>query len=126
MAKLTISGLQKAQKANLTLIRSVQPRGVLGSSVKGATIQAHQAAVRKTHHKTGSLKASQRMKVNGLRGVIFIDPSAVNPRTKQKPSEYGLVEHGRGGSHAFYERTLREDGKRIAKAACSEYLRGLR
>ena len=46
--------------------------------------------------------------VNPTQAEIFIDPSATNRRTKQRPAEYGLFEEARGGSHAFYTRTVEE------------------
>lgn len=45
-------------------------------------------------------------------GLVYLDPTAVNPRTGQRTAEYGAHEHDRGGSHAFYERTI-ADGEII-------------
>ncbi len=103
----------------------MKPSGAFGAAIQTATILAEQAAVAITHVDTGSLRASHRGKVNGLRGVINIDPGSVNPRSKQKPAEYGYYEHMRGGEHAFYQRVEREDGMRIARAAGQEFLRGM-
>ncbi len=122
----TIEGLQEAQEANLHNIRALRPTSNFGRAIQVATVLAEQSAVVKTHVLTGTLRASHRMKINGLRGVIYIDPQAANPRTKQKPSVYGVYEHNRGGSHAFYERVEREDGTRIAENAANELRRGLR
>ena len=122
---MTIRGIQQAQQGNLKLIHSLKPSGSLGQAVKSGTVLAHQSSVRKTHVITGSLRASHRMKLNGLRGIIFLDPSSVNPRSHGKPADYGLAEHAKGGSHAFYRRVMDEDGRSIATAVGSEYLRGL-
>lgn len=121
----SIRGIQRAQKANLKHIASLQPSGSMGMAVKAGTIMAHKSAVRKTHVKTGALRASHRIQLSGLRGLIYIDPDSVNPKGG-KPSEYGLIEHARGGSHAFYRRVYDEDGKKITKAVASEFLRGFR
>jgi hypothetical protein len=126
MIDITIRGIQEAQRANLSLIRSVKPGGSLEGAVKTATILAQQSAVRKTHVKTGSLRASHRINLQGLRGLVFIDPGATNPRSGNKPAEYGPMEHARGGQHAFYARVMVEDGQSIAQAAGREYLRGIR
>jgi hypothetical protein len=48
------------------------------------------------------------MELKGLRGRIYLDPSAINPRTGQKPAVYGYYENKRGGEHAFYDRTVEE------------------
>lgn len=116
---VTIRGIQEAQAANNRAIAALRPSGALGRAVRDATAMAHRHAVSVTHvwkEKGGALRASHRMKVNDTRGQIFIDPSTVNPRG-QKPSAYGPREHARGGEHAFYERTEREAGPRIAAHA---------
>jgi hypothetical protein len=57
-------------------------------------------------------------------GRIYIDPTAVNPRG-QRPEEYGVYEHARGGSHAFYERTIKERGEQIGDAAVRFVMRDI-
>jgi len=117
MANLTISGLQKAQQDNTARIARLKTGGVVGRVVQYATVEAHRYAVSITHVITGSLRSSQLMQVNGTRGMIYINPAAINPRTKEKPAVYGAIEEARGGSHAFYARTLAEAGDRITRAA---------
>jgi hypothetical protein len=112
----SIKGLQEAQQAVVQMIAAVKPDNGLGRAVKYATIEAHRIAVTFTHVQTGSLRASQHMSVISNRGMVFIDPGAVNPRTRQKPSVYGAAEEGRGGSHAFYGRTV-DQYERIGQAA---------
>lgn len=114
--RTSIRGLQEAQRANAEMIAAVKPSGGLGRAVQYGTIEAHRIAVTFTHVQTGSLRASHRMNVAGRRGEIYIDPTAVNPRTGNKPSDYGPVEEGRGGLHAFYGRTVNEY-PRIGQAA---------
>lgn len=126
ISSIHIRGIQEAQRANLTLIRSLQPGGALEAAIKVATSLAHQAAVRKTPVDTGSLRASHRINLQGLRGKVYIDPETVNPRSGGKPSEYGLIVHARGGRSAFYERVVTEEGHAIGRAGISEYLRGIR
>lgn len=114
---MTITGLQEVQDLNIRLIAAMKPSGGLGRAVKYATTEAHRYAVAITHVDTGALRASHRMEIEGLRGIISIDPTAKNPRSKALTSEYGVVEHERGGQHAFYERTVKERGGKISQRA---------
>ncbi len=122
---LTITGIQEAQRANLEAIAALKPQGPFGRAVIYATTAAHRYAVAITHVDTGSLRASHRIEVKGLRGRIYIDPSSVNPRGRARPAEYGVYEHARGGSHAFYQRVVDERGREIAEGAMRELMRGL-
>ena len=103
--------------ANLQRIAAMKPTGALGKAVKYGTIRLHRYAVAITHvwkYLGGGLRASHRMAVEGASAKIYIDPSSVNPRG-QKPSVYGPYEHARGGTHAFYARTVKEEGPETAK-----------
>jgi hypothetical protein len=113
---LTIRGIQEAQAANNRRIAMLQPSGSFGMLVRNVTVYMHRQAVAVTHVDTGSLRASHRMEVTEVRGRVFIDPDAVNPRTSEKPVDYGQIEHARGGQHAFY---------RLARIATTAYLRHL-
>lgn len=125
MIHITVLGLQELQAANAKLMEAVSPQGGLGEAVKQATLLLHRYAVRITHRVTGTLAASHMMDFasggvqtywRGIRfksmatGVIYINPMAINPVSGEKPENYGPVEHARGGSHAFYARTLQEAG----------------
>ena len=107
-ARLDISGIQAAQNANARLVASVKPSGNLERAIKAMTIEAERRAVIYTHVDTGALRASHRVELAGPRGRVYIDPSSVNPRTKQKPSVYGVYERDRGGEHDFYGRVVNE------------------
>lgn len=113
--RLDIKGIQEVQAANNRMIAAMKPRGALGKAVQRGTIRAHRYAVAITHVDTGALRASHRMRSErrGLRGRIFIDPGSRNPRSNVRPYQYGVYEHDRGGEHAFYERTVVEEGPRI-------------
>ena len=121
---LTITGLQEAQRANLRHIASVKPDGALGDAVKEGTLAAQRYMVSITHVDTGSLRAAELVRLSGLRGEIYIDPSAVNPRGGS-PAEYGPAENARGGEHAFMERTATEGLGEIQRIASEAYRRGL-
>jgi len=122
---MAIRGIQEAQQANLRQVAAVKPNGALGEAVKVGTTLAHRYAVSITHVDSGSLRASQRLSVQGLRGRVYLDPNAVNPRSGARPSIYGNYEHARGGSHAFYERTVEEHGNSIGDAMVQTFIGGL-
>jgi len=109
----TIKGMREFQDANRRRLAALKPRGELGRLVKWATASAHRYAVGITHVDTGALKNSHLMKIKGLRDIIYLNPRSHNPKSGQRPAEYGLYEHARGGSHAFYDRTAAELGPRL-------------
>jgi hypothetical protein len=121
MSDFSVQGLQEIQKANMRHIAAMKPSGGLGRAVMYTTTSAHRHTVSITHvwrYMGGGLRASHRMQVSGLRGEIYIDPDAVNPRG-QRPAIYGPAEHARGGSHAFYARTENEYGLRSAQTGAA-------
>lgn len=118
--RATIEGIQEAQAWNLRKIAAVRPRGALGRAILYGTTAAHRGAVARTHVDTGALRASQRMVMYGdSEGQVFLDGSATNPRTGQRTAAYGPWEHERGGEHAFYQRTVDEDGPGIEQEMAS-------
>lgn len=121
---ISIYGIQAAQDAMLRGVAALKPSGALGRMVKDATLRAHRYVASITHVDTGALKASHRIEVSGARGQIYIDPSAVRS-DGGRPAVYGLVEHARGGAHAFYARTVSEAGQRIAQEAIAQMRREL-
>lgn len=123
--RITIRGIQEAQKANARYIANLNPGGALGRAVQYATIETHRYATSLTHVKTGALRASHRMQTYGLRGRIYLDPTAQNPKTRERTAMYGPIENARGGSHAFYERTRDEGGPKIQRAALAGFLRDI-
>ncbi len=112
---MTIKGIQEAQRWNLRAIAALRPSGALGRAIQWGTAAGHRYAVSITHVITGALRASHRMSVSSTQGRIFLDPSARNPRSRQRTAVYGPVEERRGGEHAFYRRTVTEAGPRIAR-----------
>lgn len=123
--RMTISGIQQAQEANLRMMAAVKPTGALDRASREAAVQAQRIATVVTHRDTGALAASHRIRAMGpARHEVFIDSSAVNPRGG-RPSVYGPWEHARGGSHAFYQVVVDEYGKDLQRAAMVELLRGL-
>jgi hypothetical protein len=121
--KLEIQGLREAQQANQRMIAALKPAGAFGQALKGATVRAQRHAISITHVDSGALRASHRMRLTSLRGEVFLDPTARNPFTGQKTAFYGGIEHAKGGEHAFYERTVKEQGDRIAGEATQTLLK---
>jgi len=107
--KLTIRGLEEAQAVNRRRLAALRPDSDAGRAIQTVvqTLQGYAKTI--THRDTTALQASHLGEVHGLQGRIFINPSAINPRG-QRPSVYGELEHARGGSHAFYDRTVAERG----------------
>ncbi len=108
----SIKGIQQAQEWNLRSIAALKPGGAVGRAVQYAVVDLQRYAVMITHIITGTLRASHRIMFSeGLGfflGRIFIDPASINPRTRNRPADYGETEENRGGEHAFYQRTIEE------------------
>lgn len=106
MIDLDIRGIQEAQLRNLEMMNDLQPSGGLGRLVHNVTSWLHRFITSIVHVDTGALKGAQQMSFDGLRGVVFTDPGAVNPRSGERPAIYGAIENARGGSHAFFDMTV--------------------
>ena len=117
--KLTITGIQKLQRANSKMIRALKPENELGEAIRYGLTAALRVARIFTHVDTGALKASHMMQYGittaGPTGTIYIDRSTRNPKTNASPYIYGAYLHGRGGEYAFYERVVTERGDAIGK-----------
>jgi hypothetical protein len=123
-AGITIEGLQAAQQANEKMIAAMRPSGALGRGIVYATTQMHRSSVYNTPWDTGGLRAAHRMKVDGLRGMVFIGSGANPAQGGAAPSEYGPILHAqgmrpglRGGIRAFYAYTVETDGPKVARDA---------
>lgn len=123
--RLGIQGVQEVQTANSEMIAALQPAGGLGRGIRAGTVAGHRYAAAITHVVSGTLRAAHRMEVTALRGRIYIDPTARNPRSGARAADYGPIEHARGGEHAFYERTVREQGDEIGRAGVQAILEEL-
>lgn len=104
MINLSIRNLQKVQQNNIRRIAMLQPQGALGQLIRNVTAYTHRQAIIVTHVDTGALRASHLMEVTAVRGRVFINPDATNPRSGKRVTEYAEHEHNRGGEHAFYKR----------------------
>jgi len=124
MPRVQIEGIQAAQAAVNRTIAAMRPSGALGTAVHAATISLHRYAVGITHVDTGALKGSHTMRITRTRGEIYISPNARHA-TGKRPAEYGVYEHRRGGSHAFYARTVAEHGQAALRTAGDAVRRAL-
>lgn len=116
--KIGIEGLQELQRQNQRALAALEPRNAPAKALQYITAGLLRYAITITHAITGALRASHHAGFFNYRGVVFIDPGAVNP-FGQRPSVYGEYEHARGGAHAFYDRTVREAGAPIMRTGLS-------
>jgi len=124
MPRVQIEGIQAAQAAVNRVVASTRPAGALGAAVQEATVRLHRYAVGVTHVDTGALRGSHTMRITRTRGEIYISPNARHA-TGKRPAEYGVYEHRRGGSHAFYARTVAEHGQAALRTAGDAVRRAL-
>lgn len=98
--KIDIKGMQEAQAAVLKVIAALKPTGAVGKATQVMTIRAFRWVIIQTHVATGALKASRRMEVQELKGIIF----TASGRNKygHNPRGYDVPEQARGGSHQTY------------------------
>lgn len=122
---LSITGIEEAQNEMAKAIARLQATGPRQQAIKDATTAAHRYLVSITHVDTGTYRASQWMEILGPVGLIYVNPSTVNPRSGQRPVEYSIYEEERGGTHAAYRRTVDEAGPRIIKEASEILARGM-
>ena len=113
--RVDITGIEDARRAMEQAVRAMRPNDAFGKALKATTEHAYLYARQITHIDTGALRASHRMQFFGKYAEIYPDPAAVRSDNK-RPAEYAIYEHNRGGAHAFYARTVLEDGKQAAQS----------
>lgn len=98
-------------------------RGAFRDSIQEALFVLRNYAQRITHRQTGTLARSHTVFYNAraLSGYVYPDPAYLKPSVQGQgkslsASEYAEYEHARGGSHAFYERAMVEEGSTAAIA----------
>lgn len=121
---IEIKGYQELQAAAHALLDATAPSGGLGAAVFYATKAYAQGTASRAHEDTGTLKAAQTPEAEGLRGRIYTADRA-NPRSGQPASRYAPFENARGGSHAFYDLTFRQDTPAIAAEALALIIKAL-
>ena len=110
VANKFIQEAREAQKHALRILRENRKGGWLDGAIRRALFSAHYYAQIITHFDTTALRRSHIPEMNyqrdHIQGRLFINRSTRNPKHGESPYKYGIVEHDRGGSHAFYERTF--------------------
>lgn len=113
--KVDIQGIEAARRSMEQAVKAMKPNSAFGKALKATTQHAYMYARQITHIDTGALRASHRMQFFGKYAEIYPDPLAVRGDGGM-PAEYGIYEHNRGGDHAFYARTVAEDGDAAAQS----------
>lgn len=113
--QIKITNSTKVMKAMAMLIDSETYRGILRDTIRETLRYGTVYAGEITHRRTGYLAESHAWEYNThtMRGRIYINPRVVylsSPRssTLRWPATYGTYEEQRGGTHAFYGRTIKE------------------
>jgi hypothetical protein len=105
--QIEIRNIADLQRRYLALLRDFKANGLVGRTVKRVLVATHRTAVNVTHVDTGALRGSHIAVLselaNMVTGTVSINPATKNPRHGDRPFEYGIEEHDRGGSHSFYE-----------------------
>ena len=122
--KIDLQGLQQAQAATLKVIAALNPKGAVGIATQEMTIRAFRWVVTQTHVETGTLKASRRMEVQELKGIIFT-VAGRNPRTGKSARAYDVPEQARGGTHATYVNFMATQMLAVGKMGVITMLRNL-
>ena len=113
---MTIDGLRKAQDVNKRRIVKMRPKG-LSRVIQIATLELHRLATIATPVDTGSWRASHRIKLEPTRGIVFVDPTALNSRTGGRVIDYASEYENAGGRYAVYKNTAQQHGSRVLQAA---------
>jgi hypothetical protein len=124
-----VQGYAELQAALDKVAAAVKPSGALGEGVKRTTQRLYKHAIGITHVDTGTLASSHRWQYaeesGSPRGVVFVEDSLRNPKSKQAVGRYAPIEEGRGGQHAFYARTVAEEGDAAAGEGINVVLEAL-
>lgn len=103
-----VSGLGFAISAVSRVYRLVDPGSGFPRLLAFIAEEFATEATSVAHRVTGALGDSQMsQEIGHLEWAVFPDPSVIN-RFGFKPSIYGEIEERRGGTHAFYLRTIVE------------------
>lgn len=127
MSDITVraQGVEQARQILQRAERAVTQRGALGIGIrKGLTLlRIYAGSI--THRDTGTLSAGHLTQYASGRGYVYPSPYAINPKSRKPASYYGPFEEARGGSHAFYRRTVDATEDRVVDTVASEIARGI-
>ena len=103
-----VQGYEQLQAANRKLLEDMKPSGGLGKAVLYGAQQFQKGTTSRAHRDTGTYAASQMAELQGLVGRVYT-ASNQNPKSGTAASVYGPYEEARGGSHAAYATTFKDD-----------------
>ena len=124
--KTTVQGQAEAVAAVQQMEREIRSaRGAFRRAIGRAAEHSQRYARQITHVDTGELQAAHRAAYTApLRAEVYIDQGRTNIRGGH-PHIYGVYEHNRGGGHAFYARTVSEEGTAILAEAANTIIASL-
>lgn len=102
-----IRGLQETQARLERLLEKIGAGPGLRSIIARAVLRAHRYTTMIVHVLSGRLKNSLFPRVTGQANQVY---GVVGTNVAYAP-----YEHQRGGSHAFFDRTVKEDGPAIVR-----------
>lgn len=104
---IEVKGLKEVQEKMARLVAATGAGKGLDAIIARATLRAHRYASMVVHVDTGRLKNSLHPRVEGKGNNVYgvVGTNVV----------YAPYEHARGGSHAFFARTIAEDGPGIVR-----------
>lgn len=104
--EISPTGYSSARKAVERLTNHEYYRGSIRKMVVAMLEVAKMYAEGVTHKMTGTLSRAHRIQYNShtMYGHLFLAEEV--SKDGVSAAEYGIYEHMRGGSHAFYERTF--------------------
>lgn len=105
--QVEIEGLRETQEGLTRILQRVGAGPGMAAIMARATLRAHRYTSAIVHVDTGRLKNSLFPTVQKTRNTVYgiVGTNVV----------YAPYEHARGGSHAFFERTIDEEGVNIAR-----------
>lgn len=102
---IELKNLEKTQTRLRELLQAVSERGGLAGIIAKGTLRAHRYATMIVHVLTGRLKNSlyprTHRRGNQVYGVVGTNVA------------YAKIEHDRGDDHAYFDRTIDEEGPGI-------------
>jgi hypothetical protein len=127
--EVRVTGYYKAKKALEMLSKQQFYRGMFRDVLTQVLREGRDYASMITHRITGQLAEAHMYEYDShlMRGWLYINPRVVyaDGSTLRWPRQYGVYEHGRGGSHAFYERTYKEKMPQLANQGIRVMIRTL-